>query len=137
MSQILNNLYLGSLEDILISWWDIIISVLTTREFEEVEGFIQCESYVINVRDGQQGVEQIVSNYSTFKEILKRNPEKKILIHCNRGISRSATFIIIYLIQCLSYTQIEAILHVKNCRPIVNPNPYFIELLDDLCQHLL
>ena len=48
-----------------------------------------------------------------------------VLVHCHKGISRSASFIIGYLMKKNSFTFIEALSHVQTCRPIVQPNDSF------------
>ena len=48
-----------------------------------------------------------------------------VLVHCEMGISRSATVVIAYLIRMVQMTRDEAYLHVKARRPKSNPNPGF------------
>lgn len=57
-----------------------------------------------------------------------------ILIHCNAGVSRSATVVIAYmmLVENLSYT--EAYTIVKNARNCINPNVGFVKQLQSLKQ---
>ncbi len=58
------------------------------------------------------------------------NDQKVVLVHCHAGVSRSASFIIAYLMQkrtCSSYE--EAYEHVKRIRPIVQPNRGFVKQL--------
>jgi protein-tyrosine phosphatase len=60
-------------------------------------------------------------------------PNGRILVHCNAGVSRSASIIIAYLIyknHFDSYT--SAYENVKKCRPIIQPNPNFIQQLKKL-----
>lgn len=57
-------------------------------------------------------------------------PNGRILVHCNAGVSRSACIIIGYLMHKNhfdSYT--SAYEHVKKCRPVIQPNPNFIQQL--------
>lgn len=52
----------------------------------------------------------------------------KILVHCSQGISRSATIVIAYLInQGMSYQEAHDLVKAK--RPLINPNPGFVEQL--------
>ena len=52
-----------------------------------------------------------------------------VLVHCHKGVSRSASFVIGYLMQYQELTVDEALAHLKACRPIVNPNSAFLEQL--------
>jgi predicted protein tyrosine phosphatase len=54
-----------------------------------------------------------------------------VFIHCNAGISRSASVVIAYLMrtECMNYQQ--AFLHLKKRRSVVNPNPGFVQQLKD------
>jgi Dual specificity phosphatase, catalytic domain len=60
-----------------------------------------------------------------------------VLVHCQQGISRSATVVMAFLIRYYSMTRDEAFLHVKSWRPIVCPNPGFwrqLEQYEDQCR---
>ena len=69
--------------------------------------------------------------YNIFQFIdtcLKSNG--RILIHCRAGISRSASFIIAYLLHSKTYSTLkESLLHVIRQRPIIRPNDSFQEQL--------
>jgi atypical dual specificity phosphatase len=54
-----------------------------------------------------------------------------VFVHCNAGISRSATVVIAYLMRkrCMSYQQ--AFLYLKERRSVVNPNHGFVQQLKD------
>jgi hypothetical protein len=54
---------------------------------------------------------------------------KNVYIGCHYGISRSACFIISYLIEYHSKSYEEAYEYVKRCREIINPNSAFVKLL--------
>ena len=49
-----------------------------------------------------------------------------ILVHCNKGVSRSATFVIAYLMKKNDLTVDKALEYVKSKREIVSPNEAFI-----------
>ncbi|ETO15923.1 Dual specificity phosphatase, catalytic domain containing protein [Reticulomyxa filosa] len=55
--------------------------------------------------------------------------KKSVLVHCNMGVSRSATIVIAYLIKkcCLNYQ--EAYTLLKQCRKEINPNRGFVKQL--------
>lgn len=52
-----------------------------------------------------------------------------ILVHCHKGISRSASFVIGYLMKKNEMTLEEAVSHVQSIRPTVLPNNSFMEQL--------
>ncbi|XP_010874674.1 dual specificity protein phosphatase 18 [Esox lucius] len=47
------------------------------------------------------------------------------LVHCNAGVSRSATLCLVYLMKHHGMTLLEAHKWVKSCRPIIRPNSGF------------
>ena len=61
----------------------------------------------------------------TFQKI-ESNKNKKILVHCFMGASRSVSIIINYLIKKYKYTLSDAINFIKQKRPFINPNNKFI-----------
>jgi hypothetical protein len=54
---------------------------------------------------------------------------KSVLVHCEAGVSRSATVVIAYLMRYHNMTRDEAYIHVKSRRPI-NPNEGFWRQLE-------
>jgi hypothetical protein len=57
------------------------------------------------------------------------NHQQNVLIHCSRGISRSASYVIAYLMKKFQMKFQEAYDYVKMMRPIINPNQGFITQL--------
>jgi len=54
-----------------------------------------------------------------------RNLQEPVLVHCVQGISRSASFIIAYVMQKEKWTLKKTMDHAKAARSIVNPNRGF------------
>ncbi|KAG9349471.1 hypothetical protein JZ751_027916 [Albula glossodonta] len=52
-----------------------------------------------------------------------------VLIHCNAGVSRSASVVIGYLMSRDRLSFVEAFASVKRARPAICPNPGFLEQL--------
>lgn len=52
-----------------------------------------------------------------------------VLVHCRQGISRSASFVIAYLMKKNEFTVDEALDYVRRIRAVVSPNQGFIEQL--------
>jgi protein-tyrosine phosphatase len=60
-----------------------------------------------------------------------------VLVHCNAGVSRSATIVIAYLLKKRLFTSYkEAYAHVKSCRPKICPNDGFVRQLNELAYSL-
>lgn len=53
-----------------------------------------------------------------------------VLVHCMRGVSRSATIVIAFLIRYAHMTRDEAYVHIKRRRQFVNPNQSFWQQLN-------
>ena len=58
-----------------------------------------------------------------------RMSQGKIIVHCARGISRSATIIMAYLMFRHGMSMMNSYSYVKLLRPVVNPNQSFTDQL--------
>ncbi len=68
-----------------------------------------------------------------IQNALQSNEKNCVLVHCNAGISRSASFVIAYLLKNKIFkTYREAHAHVKKCRPCISPNIGFEKQLLNL-----
>jgi protein-tyrosine phosphatase len=67
---------------------------------------------------------------SAYKFIEEGKHYGGILVHCHKGVSRSASFVIGYLMRKNELTLEEALAHVKSCRPVVQPNSSFLSQLE-------
>ena len=80
--------------------------------------------------------EDVLSHMTTaFNFIEEGKHYGNVLVHCHKGISRSATFVIGYLMRKNEFTLEEALAHVQSCRPIVQPNSSFMEQLTKYKPH--
>ena len=66
-----------------------------------------------------------------INNFIKENKDKKILVHCFMGSSRSATVVIAYLIKYKGYSRRDALNFLKQKRDIVNINVDFFKQLKD------
>jgi protein-tyrosine phosphatase len=69
------------------------------------------------------------NNVFQFLDDALKNPNNKILVHCQAGISRSSTLVIAYLMYSRNWTIDQAYLHVKSKRKRIHPNKGFARQL--------
>ena len=96
-------------------------------------------SHVINVADGSsldqsRKILNIPSRDSLSVDLLKSFNETntfldechqqngRALVHCNRGVSRSSTIILAYLMHCQKWTLLQAFEYLLTKRPQASPN---------------
>lgn len=77
--------------------------------------------------------ENIKKHFNAAYNFIKQAPT---VVHCAMGISRSATICASYLMRKYNITANQAINHIKNNRPVVNPNKGFMEQLYKLEKEL-
>ena len=83
----------------------------------------------LNAKDApSQDLKQYFEQSNAF---IKQHLDKgeQVLVHCEAGVSRSATICIAYLMHNLHLSFFQAYACVKEARPIISPNYNFVEQL--------
>ncbi len=81
--------------------------------------------------------EDVTAHMETaFKFIEEGKHYGNVLVHCHKGVSRSASFVLGYLMKKNEMTLEEAMSHVQSCRPVVQPNQSFMTQLEAYDSHL-
>lgn len=117
----MSNLYLGNIRDAKKGKFDYILNVSDIPLFRD-------DSIVINIPMYDQ------SNFNIHKffeitntlidHILSLN--KKLLVNCQMGISRSTSIVMAYLIKHFGINEKKALQYIEDVRDIVNPNDGFM-----------
>jgi len=81
-----------------------------------------------DIEDAAKSLKVVIPNLISHLEIL-RNREEKVFVHCQMGVSRSATVVIAYLMHVHNQSFEEAFQFLKSKRPCVNPNYGFRAML--------
>ena len=75
------------------------------------------------------GEDLLVHINGAIKFIEQSQHYGKILVHCHKGISRSASIVMGYLMKTNELTLSEALEHLRGLRPVVCPNEAFLRQL--------
>ena len=135
MSQITENLYLGNIYDaqninkLLKLGIKKVLSLILDKQLLSYPQEI--EHKIIYISDFPS--ENIIQYFGECLLFIDDN--KKILVHCVAGASRSATIVIAYIMWKNQLEFKEAITYVKQIRPIINPNYGFekqLKMFDEL-----
>ena len=132
MHYILDNLYLGNVlaaenETYLKSFN---ISVVINCAYEHVSEYEDLKAYELNLTDHYP--QQLFPSFEMAYEIIKHyNKDKKILIHCMSGVSRSASLVIFYIMKEKKWDYDRSFEYVQKIRTIINPNSDFVKQLKE------
>lgn len=133
MSQIESWLFLGGLEEatdinfLYNNSIDSIINVAYELRNTKYPKSVEIHNFLLQDTPSE-GIELFFESVFDIIEANRHN-NKRVLIHCFMGISRSASFVIYYLMRTRNWDFHESFEYVENIRPCIDPNPGFIEKL--------
>jgi len=130
MTLIRPNLYLGSAQNCGFDWLstnNINIVINVARELADIQ-------YPNNIKVFKYPIDDIVNQklpqLDEIADLIHTHRNSgNILIHCHMGISRSASFVIYYLMKYYNKTFSDAYDEVLALRPIIKPNIGFMTIL--------
>lgn len=133
MNKIYDRLYLGNLKDSLNyemlekNRIKYILSVTNNGKVRFLD-----KDYMITHVDDRPG-ERLIDLFPTLLAYIdEAMTNGNILVHCDMGISRSASVIIAWLMTRKGMSLCDAYSYVKSKRSIIQPNPGFIKQLKTL-----
>ena len=129
INHIIDNIYLGDCshtQDELIKLGISYVFNMTPNDYREYDKLIEVK---IPLEDSFK--QNITDIFPTAIEQLKELNDEglKIYVHCYAGISRSASFVIYYLMKYHKKTFDEAFKYVREKRYCIQPNASFVEQL--------
>ncbi len=134
MSEILPNLWLGPMdltydsEFLQESHITHVISAFEEYHRTPIMMKLQIQSLCIELydRDDAPIYDSFEKTCACIEDALKTGA---VYVHCLAGISRSPTIVAAYLIHSLGMTVEEALAHIRERRPIIDPNDGFRKAL--------
>jgi protein-tyrosine phosphatase len=128
MTHIIHKIYLGNkdnaCDDIFIK--ENAIKYIINITLDIPNKYKHIKYYNCNIEDS--GEENIIKYFDKITDIINDNKNNNILVHCRVGKSRSATFILAYLMKYENKDLKESLEFVRSNRNI-QPNIYFFNNL--------
>lgn len=126
MDKMISRLYLGNdmvSQDLALLTENKITHILnlTTNVPNRFEHITYKKIIMLDI--ASQNIRQYFDESFEFIDESLKDESNSVLVHCNAGVSRSASFVIAYLMQKRLFRNYSDALHyVRKRRPVVNPN---------------
>lgn len=93
---------------------------------------------VIKQNASENGNDEVDMSHSsaTVTDSSNHSNNRSILVHCNAGLSRSATIVVSYLMKKTGWSLEDALIYTIHKRPCVQPNEGFLLQLQWYQEHL-
>lgn len=124
MSKITDKIYLGNIKDAKKKKYDVILNL--SEEPLSREDIICINMPMVD--DPKFNIKKYLPITNNIIYTCLQN-NKKLLINCHMGISRSSTILIYFLMTHCNMTRQDAYDYVKSKRHIIDPNPGFWKIL--------
>jgi predicted protein tyrosine phosphatase len=130
------NLYVGELAAVPERQWHAVISAVSLEDYEEnvkkrLGGGGDAATMHVPVKDSDK--EDIARHFPQTREFIAQHISAgPVLVHCNAGMSRSATIACDYMMHAnpfLGLSVERALLYLQAARPIIRPNGGFVRQL--------
>jgi uncharacterized protein Veg len=118
MYRVIDNIYISNLTTALAVAKSFAGDIIIRLSEDKTE----TGNYNFELNDNMMYAAEMLKIGFQIIKIIRANPGRRILIHCNEGRSRSASVIILYLIIDHGKSFAEALGHLKTIKPDVNPN---------------
>lgn len=131
MTLIFNKIYIGDIDDAHDKKFDIIINMC--NEPLDIGDAKNKDTMIFNICT-LDSPRFNMTKYFPYTNLLLQRAEfenKKILVNCHAGISRSVTIVVAYLINRYHMTPNKALHFIKQKRNFINPNKGFIKQLNN------
>lgn len=139
-THIIDSIYLGNVlnaqNDTLINKMEIERIINITDEipnyFSDQENYPNLYNEKITycnyrIKDINEG--NITDDFSKIIDFFRNNNDKRILVHCFMGASRSVILVMLYLIHFHNMAPEIAVDYIRQRRPCINPNKLFYDQL--------
>jgi protein-tyrosine phosphatase len=128
-SKIINNLYIGNYTTALYESNDFDIVINCTNNIPMFKDD-QSKCIRIPIADTEDFNDDLLHHLPSVTEIIHKNIDKKILVHCQQGSSRSASVVCAYLIRYYKMSVTDAVEYVKSKRQSALHTLVFIRALN-------
>ena len=133
MYHIIDNIFLSNLRDAsnigLINQNNIKIVIRLSEDINKSIYSNNIKFYNFEIEDNFLYKKKIIQFSIEIYDIINKNSNVNILIHCNEGQSRSVSVIIFYLMTKYKYDYNKCHSLIKDIKSDINPNASFITML--------
>jgi hypothetical protein len=136
-THIIDNIYLGSAFNASDKYFLDNNSIgLIINVTPDISNYYDDDIEYFNIKIYDNNLDSIVpflnGSYSIINNFIRKYPNKKILIHCFMGASRSVSILLYYLIKKYDYTLDKAIRFIKKKREVINLSTLFYNDLNKI-----